>query len=119
VVVASRRLDAAVSVDRSPLGATVVSGDASRPAAERGGLALSGGLVGRSRLWCALQMPSKKTIVVLRIVLATRMSVRIVRDSIRLGGEREASGRSRLRTDRSLWRRVLAGRLAQDAASGS
>jgi hypothetical protein len=61
----------------------------------------------------------QKTIVVLRIVLATLMSVRIVRDGIRLGEEREPSGRRRLRTHRSLWTCVLAGRLTQGAASGS
>jgi len=63
---------------------------------------------------------SRRRLVGLRLVLAALMSARIVRDSVRLlAGEREASTRRRLRRDVSLWGRVLAGRLAPGAASGS
>jgi N-acetylglucosaminyl-diphospho-decaprenol L-rhamnosyltransferase len=62
---------------------------------------------------------SRRRLVALRFVLAALMSARIVRDCLRLAGEREAARRRRLRSDISLWRRVLAGRLSQGAASGS
>jgi GT2 family glycosyltransferase len=62
---------------------------------------------------------SRRRLVALRVVLAALMSARIVRDGVRLAVEREAFSRRQLRSDISLWRRVLAGRLAQGAASGS
>jgi GT2 family glycosyltransferase len=62
---------------------------------------------------------SRSRLLRLRIVLAVLMAARIVRDTLRLWGARDARKRSELRSSLSVWRRVLLGRLGQTRTTGS
>jgi GT2 family glycosyltransferase len=61
---------------------------------------------------------SRSRLLALRGVLAFLMAGRIARDAALLSREREPQRRSQLRSDISLWRRVLLGRLSQRPTSG-
>ena len=62
---------------------------------------------------------SRGRLLRLRIVLVALMAARIVRDTLRLWGARDARRRSELRGSLSVWRRVLLGRLSQTPTIGS
>lgn len=62
---------------------------------------------------------SRGRLLRLRMVLAALMAARIVRDTVRLWGARDARRRSELRGSLSVWRRVLLGRLSQSPTPGS
>lgn len=62
---------------------------------------------------------SRGQLLRLRIVLAVLMAARIVRDTLRLWGARDARTRSELRGALSVWRRVFLGRLSQTPTTGS
>ena len=61
---------------------------------------------------------SRGRLLRLRLVLAALMTSRLIRDTLLLWGARDRDKRSELRESRSVWRRVLFGRLSHSPTIG-